>query len=558
MLGLPHQTRTIIFSLLLAQLLFGIGILLMLPPFEGSDETAHYSRIESVAFAPQITLQSATPAAGQFPPATFIASDVFDYYHQGPMPYGWIKFPVMHKYDPIKRYQNYRDFFANPKLQADYLAHYRDSPIAANFSPSPEPNWEYQHPGLYYTLMAPLVRILAGHASLLTTTLVLRIASFLLAFGGFCIGLWGTARHAQFHQWPHVDVIMIGAAIMPFLLPDYFWEFARLGNDSLCLFLFGIAWCMALWMRREPRSDAWLFLALTLAFGYLTKALILPITVGLFGWLAMTREKARWVELIKSIALFALVAAPLYLGNILRHGAIGAGEFTIALNNPNALTIMYDHMTWGAIASGLQQIFFIPIWLFGSMSVIIIEWPIHYPLYIFTGCVVAGYGLTLFKTRISEFFLPLCVLLPVIFGLMAHVLASWIVTDTFTPGWYLHIMAPAIGLVYGLGLQRLISYRWLKPVLAASCIAIVALNFIIVALTGTVFSGCTVPVARRTYVLETLHWLNPYDAISCLMQTPLLLERLSVLAFPHLALLSFGFSMLCLFYAGYRFVVRRA
>src|SRR5882724_8725827 len=86
---------------LIAVLLTGLGRIAILPPFEGADETAHYSRILAAAWPPAKREDAAR-----------IADSVYHYYSAGPMSQGWINNASMHRSDPLFAKGGYRDYHA--------------------------------------------------------------------------------------------------------------------------------------------------------------------------------------------------------------------------------------------------------------------------------------------------------------------------------------------------------------------------------------------------------------------------------------------------------------
>ena len=74
---MTNPSRSFLALMLAAIFLIGLGNLAILPPFEGADETAHYSSIRQVA------------ETGTFPLLnhSFISPEVIDYRKHGPMPY---------------------------------------------------------------------------------------------------------------------------------------------------------------------------------------------------------------------------------------------------------------------------------------------------------------------------------------------------------------------------------------------------------------------------------------------------------------------------------------
>ena len=101
-----RSRRTFALVYLLFLLGFGVGYISITPPFEGFDETAHFSSVREIADTGKI------PVLGK----SFLDQSIVDY--QGPI-----------RYDtgspPFDRGLVYPKFFARPELVAHYLQYYR-------------------------------------------------------------------------------------------------------------------------------------------------------------------------------------------------------------------------------------------------------------------------------------------------------------------------------------------------------------------------------------------------------------------------------------------------
>ena len=138
--------------------------------------------------------------------------------------------------------------------------------------------------------------------------------------------------------------------------------------------------------------------------------------------------------------------------------------------------------------------------------------------------------------------------MPVLAGLLAHIFLKLMAHNNgATPGYYLHILAPALALVYGLGLRSMIDRVWMKKMVTVLCAAIITFNFFILWSYMAVFSGCVLPVRN-----EPLYLLSPQAALGCLGQCDLVVARLDVLAWPTFGLIALGLSAGFLLIAAYR------
>ena len=241
-----------------AILLIGLGYTAILPPFEGFDEYAYYSSIRQIADT------GTMPLFGK----SFIDQKIVRYLETAPTSWGTLHPP----FEQADR-KTYAAFFKDAKA-VDYYRRHWSRAADWSFAASAMQNWESQHPPLYYLLVAPLMKGTEG-LTLPTQVLVLRIFSYLLAFLGLMIGWRATAL-----VFPRTD-LTAGYLFYPFIFPMFFGEFARIGNDSLCLLLFAVIYSLTL--RNIGQSlDRATALATGVCFGLglLTKAFFIPALAG--------------------------------------------------------------------------------------------------------------------------------------------------------------------------------------------------------------------------------------------------------------------------------------
>ncbi len=213
----PEWSRSHVVVYLLSLLLIGLGYVGLTPIFEGFDETAHFSNLRQVAATGKI------PVYG----SSHFDQEVVDY--KGPVPYGSADPPFNRDFVSSK-------FFSDPESVRDFVQRYRKTSLSNNFEESERLNWEAQHPPLYYLLLAPLTKA-TDELPLVTQILWLRIASYALALAGVAVSLIGTMRMACARDR---NSALLGYLLYPVIFPMFFPEFARIGNDALCLFLSGV------------------------------------------------------------------------------------------------------------------------------------------------------------------------------------------------------------------------------------------------------------------------------------------------------------------------------
>ena len=244
----------------------------LLPPFEGFDETAHYSYIQQMA-------ETATwPRYGDPKSA-----EVEDYFKltapAGSAPW------------------TYKAFFDAP---AEAIAAKRAVTRSVRDPNRPwqagkSANWEAQHPPLYYLIMAAAYVPTKGW-SLVDQLFLQRGLSYFLAWLALCLTALSFLHDRSVLRaiWP---APFIAPAAWPYFFPEWFPEMARLGNDSLVALLVACAFVVS---KRLFVSEGNLFrhgmLGFICGLGLLTKATFLPVAVTLAVLLAFRIWQARSVR----------------------------------------------------------------------------------------------------------------------------------------------------------------------------------------------------------------------------------------------------------------------
>lgn len=425
--GLPHR-------LMLAAVFFvGLAHLAFLPPFEGFDEEAHWSSITFIASEQRI------PVYG----VDHLDQAVDGY--QGPHPYA-----NMPPFDET-RGLNYREF--DPALGPGPHTTTPSTP----FVQGREPNWQAQHPPLYYALLSP-VQAGISDASWATQFLVLRLVTWLMAFAGLAMAVEAVVRH---------QLVPKGAAIVmaawPFLFPQFFPEMARLGNDSLCLFFMGLSLVFLIRMERAPTIGHAAGLAIALGLGLWTKAFFLPITAGMIFYLfwagyrrySLVQPLRQWAVLhAGAIAGALILGGGWYLYKLLSTGDVTGGDEFIRLSeDATGLSALITHFDLFAFLRGVSAIAASFAWA-GS-------WSLARPDEVFILAPVLLLILVLMRWGLRWNTLPpiaqsaLFIAPPMVMGLVFHLLVRTAAGEggSGTPGWYLHILAPVVGIAVAWGFQ---------------------------------------------------------------------------------------------------------
>lgn len=471
--------------LLAATALVGLAWILVLPPFEGFDETAHYSSIREIADTRTV------PKYG----LSRIATVVEAYGAHAPLPY------MQQHGVTLERPMSYRDFVRDDATRGAFAQAFRSLPVTARrFEPGASLNWQAQHPPLYYLLLAPIMRATDG-LSFVTQLMVLRTASWALAIAGLAIGVQGTARYlsrcrvAESTSSARSDMsgsLTAACLTFPFLVPMFFPEFARLGNDSLCLLIFGAAWALLLSMiDRAPSVSRAAALGACLGIGLLTKAFFVPIAAGALGCLAWHASRSRaagWnrAHALRDVAIAAALAAAVgawwYASALASHGALSGSHDVIALDREGGIAAgLNEHFAWRHVGRGIAA-FLVTAYFAGTWTLA------RLPIWMYVPGAVALAALCVAALRAPRaqgvgrlMAVALWVVVPMIAGLGYYLLIR-IAQGTEghgAPGWYVSMLAPACAVPLGIGLLALMRSPHAAP--AATAIWLWAVTFVLVA-----------------------------------------------------------------------------
>jgi hypothetical protein len=450
--------------LLAAVFLVGIAALTLQPPWEGADETAHWSYIQELADLGHAPRQG----------VDMLSADIARY--PGPHPYG--------DAEPFDQtgFPTYRSF--------------REAPVAigavapTHYQPSEDLNWEAQHPPLYYQVMVPVYRAL--HALPFRDHLEgLRFASWLMAFSGLALGVLATLYLGP--DWAKSSAPLMAA--WPFMAPQFFLALARLGNDSLCLLLNGFGWMLVL--RLTSRIDRpivrllpeALLLGGALGLGLLTKAFFAPISLGAAAYLVFlgwrSGRPARGAILAAIVLAVALaIGVGWYLTQYAStHDLTGGGDFVALKRNGGLAAGLGAHADPVALVRGFAAMAATLVWT-GS-------WSLAKPpeILILGPLLLILIPLATWVSRLRKLpplaWAPLFLIGPLFLSLCYHVVAYLALTGSgaSTPGYYLHILAAPMAFAVSLG--------WRKGIMLPALWLYTALFTIgLWVLEASMFSGC--------------------------------------------------------------------
>jgi len=266
-----------------------IANVLLLPPYEGFDETAHYSYISILAD------RHAIPDFRHTPMDATVGNDLLGL----PLPYtysganGGITYSKFFNTGfPLEREKAVRGLWQDPQGVASYV-------------PGRGANWEGQHPPLYYLVMIVPYRLARTWPPGMRL-LFLRLFSVALACGSLVfwfksIKLFRSSSSRRF--------LLLAGLVITFF-PSLWYDLARLGNDSLVALLFAgsFYFLLSTYINGQRHVSDFIGLSLTLGLGLLTKLFFLPLLIGavLYSlWIGVRVSKIGLRPLLFRVSLLA-------------------------------------------------------------------------------------------------------------------------------------------------------------------------------------------------------------------------------------------------------------
>jgi 4-amino-4-deoxy-L-arabinose transferase-like glycosyltransferase len=298
--------------------------------------------------------------------------------------------------------------------------------------------------------------------SFVSEILLLRVFSFLIALGGVVFGLLAFLRPLDRDE---NNTALTGFILYPIILPMFFPEFTRIGNDSLCLFLAGAS---AFFLMRGLQNEAevkWsLGLGTTLGLGLLTKAFFLPITIAISVFLLiriwvdrinLALYTKRWRNLFCVVFVALLIGSGWYVYKYIFFGNLIGSNDAIQLAQKGGWAVnLQQNFSAYAFVRGLMTTLVTWSWA-GTWSLVRINSLLHIPLLLLLVWVIGEFLVQLKHRRLDDaVWLPVYMLVVFGFGFLWHIMLSIAINGNGnTPGWYLHILMPWVAPALGVGLH---------------------------------------------------------------------------------------------------------
>lgn len=522
------NSRKFLVLLFFSLFFIGFGYISLLPVFEGFDETAHYSRIREIE----------NSASSMFERESYIDQVIIDYI--GPMPYSSGSPPYSHE-------NTYDNFFNHESLVDSYRENYVDKPLDSQFHPSGEVNWQIQHPPLYYFIVSRL-GIVSDKLPLASQFFALRLISYLFVLIGIFFGAMAASNMVD-HDSEKTASIKLGFLIYPLIFPMFFMEFVRIGNDSLCILLVGIAaYLMSLWHKDKGSSIISISIGVTLALGLITKALFIPITAA-FGIVLVLNVSSNNTNEIRSKLLkssfliflpLCLIAGSYYLFKYIIAGDLGLGfeAFQLAQRG-GLLNGLKEHFDFFTFLRGLIVPFVTFFWA-GSWSLVRMPLLSYVPLFVSAAWLIKTY---FFLPKEYKVYRIATLLIPSFFlmylGLAWHIMIMIGLNGVATsPGWYFHILMPLIAPLIGIAFSSIIKNTSRGRLFISLLIYSFLFQLSAILLHAILFGAGAYKAFNKSFLFnQNIYTLDGIFKIY---------HNLTVISFPNLSFLSFSIGFLIL------------
>jgi len=518
---IPKSRRAIVSTLLLATLLLGLAQVALLPPWEGFDETAHFSYVQQIADIgtwPQGTepLSVDVEASSRKTPAgNFLR------------PWG--------SYDAFKT--------VAPEVLEAARRELHDAPATPRtWRAGQALNWQNQHPLLYYALLAPVHWMTKGW-SLASELFAMRAVSYLIAWLGLVIAAVAALRSTQ--PTPTATLtVALAVGLWPLIFPMWFPEMARVGNDSLLVPIVAAAWILAQpLVRQEGSALRYAALGAILGLGLLTKATVLPVVavISVFvAWpllLALRGGKSFWPparKLLLMLAAMCLIAGWWYGIKLARTGTFIGSYDVMAMHARGGLLAGIRENASAWVVARIPWVFGITFLWGGTWSFILPPVAAILPLAATTIVLAIGYWRFATAHRLSfADHVPLMAGVALLAALFYHSLVLMSVGPSGAPAHYVHSFAAILAPAVGFGIAGALSRRWLAVPLLGLLLYPLFFLIIAAAVQAMIFAGCG-------HISPTGGYYPISSIAECATQWPAIHRNLTVISFPKTALVLFA------------------
>jgi 4-amino-4-deoxy-L-arabinose transferase-like glycosyltransferase len=524
--------RQSVLLILCGHLLLGIGYIAFLPPWEGFDETAHYSSIQQIAETGTI------PRYG----SAYLSAEVEEYSKKAPFPYSGSP-PV----EDNGGY-TYKSFFKAPKeIIENGRKFIRNAPShPRQFMEGKSINWQSQHPPLYYLILSPIYS-LTKTLSWINQLFILRSISFLFAWLALVIGALSffevMKKNTEGLDTQIYFKALIGIGIWPLIFPSWFTDMARMGNDSLCAFIIALLWLVLVRYQNKHNFMSYILIGVLLGLGCLIKAFFIPIVAGVVFYLirlqwvkaGMQGLRINIIKIVFMLVIISLIAGWWYYLNWLDYGVLLGSDEMIRLKNMGGAKDNFFRnvslLAWvRGHAAAVTTFAWSGSWSFARPNYIFLA-----PMSLMVLFLLCVFGWQLYRLPVTRLeWLPAWITLPILFGLSYHVVVriALIGEGRGTGGYYLHFLVVPLTMALGVVLKKIWSYAGLKILTSIFFSYAVAFSAIMFYMQLLLFSG-------KLHIKGDSKFYRLTDSVASIFDLSELTSHLSVVAFPII-----GFIML--------------
>jgi len=451
--------------IILIYIFFSIGYLSLIPPFEGFDEMAHLSRIREFAHNKKETMDR----------ESYLDKVLLDY--PGPAPYA-------SGTGPFRNINDYENFFRSIEKK-DVLKQYNATGSLKEFEPSKFHNWQIQHPTAYYQISSYLYTKIENH-NLNSQIFYLRLLSVLTLLISITITIICADKFFS------KEVVNFSLLIYPIMLPMFFLEFIRIGNDILCILIFSL--CLYVFKVNSTSHIRNIFLGILLTIGIMTKAFFIPITCA-FILVLLIQKHNSIVTKIKSFLIILLPIFLLYIFSYMSHydskESIKIGsEFHIIINkNYYELNQLFESFKIESFIRGILAMIATFIWA-GTQSLTRTYLWMYAPSIILLSLII--YKILVNNTKCNAAYKNLALISTIFIGagLVLHIAISLVLYGNGNSGgWYFHILFPVFCPLFGCILYR-IAQENIKKIFSLLFCCIIFICYSIWA-NFTLYTGCS-------------------------------------------------------------------
>lgn len=457
--GVRHLTLPTIWLALILFVSRGLLHLLVVPMWEGFDEPFHYAYLQYIAEhrmlpplnAPSVS-QEILKSLQLFPTTSHLS-------HFAPM-----------------RFKDFWDLGAADRVR---LRQSLDSiEPAAKYQLANLPNYQTQHPPLYYVLCIP-VYMISRHLPLVDRVFLLRAFSLLLAAFSLPLG-YALARRIFNDSWATLVPVFMA------LFPNYYVFVGRITNDAAAVVLFPLLIIATGRLHEKPITPRrLLFIGFLLGLGLLTKVYFVTAVPVLLMTIMIKRFRgeisSRLCTLAVSLVLMPaiLLAGWWYLRNYMELGTLfGLAQTRMSSSLPLIASLKgLLHLRLGEF---LKLLFQLHLWA-GNWSFRMVSKTFYHLFEVVYALCAVGLIRSLLRNHSMldlesdqnresgrSLIIPIGFLMSFLAGMFYHrwtasVAGLFIDRQWFgalgSEGWYLNVLLPVEGILLFLGVQGLVALR---------------------------------------------------------------------------------------------------